>query len=737
MPTLATLARTLTVVSLLAVLVLVPPSGGVGRAVPVPPTVPAQAARVAYAALPLAFAQNQGQADPAIRFLARGSDFSLALAADALTLSLAPPASSNHGNIPPPGAALRFTFPGANPAPTISAAEPLPGTVNYLIGNDPSQWRTAVPTAAKVRYRDLYPGIDLDIYGRQAEDWEYDVIVAPGVDPTAFTLAIGGAVAVMRDDTSGDLVIGTGTGEVRQHTPVLYQEVGGERRVVGGGYVLRGDDMVGFAVGAYDPTLPLVIDPSLAYSTYLGGSGSDLGHGIAVDVAGNAYVTGSAGTSFPTTPGSYQSAYSGNYDVFVTKLNATGSALYSTYLGGSGTDVGYAITVDNGGDAYITGTAFGTFPTTVGAFQTVSNGGSAFVTKLNPNGTALVYSTFLGNGGNVTPAGVVRDSAGDVFVTGRALGGVPITPGAYQTIYNGFDQAFVTKLNATGAGLVYSTYLSGTGALPTGAAGIAIDGAGNAYLTGGTNDPTFPTTPGAYQRTFRGGGDTVPFVTKMNATGNALVYSTYLGGSIVGSESGIAVDTSGNAYVTGPVALVTKLNAAGSALVYNSGFVLGNGNIIAPTGIAIDSADNAYVTGYSDGALITTPGAYQPTNAGASDAFVVKLNPSGTVLYSTYLGGVFVDHGTGIAVDNVGNAYIVGYTDGSFPTTPGAYQTIYGGDPFDAFVAKFSLAAPPNPLPAPQPTVPPAGGPPAPVPRPQPSIPPAGGPPAPLPPPRP
>jgi len=450
-----------------------------------------------------------------------------------------------------------------------------------------------------------------------------------------------------------------------------------------------------------------------------------------VDASGNAYVTGSTSwySSFPTTPGAFQTTNGGQSTAFVTKLNATGSALvYSTYLGGSVVDSGNGIAVDASGNAYVTGSTLSSnFPTTPGAFQTTIGGAeNVFVTKLNVTGSALLYSTYLGGGGQIAGCavdqdggnGIAVDASGNAYVTGYAQSpNFPTTPGAFQTalgvgsrpcVYGVQQNAFVSKLNTDGSALVYSTYLGG-GGYDTGK-GIALDASGNAYIAGPTQSGNFPTTPGAFQTTCPP-YNACSFVSKLNAAGSALVYSTYLSTGAApgsGSAQGLALDASGNAYVTGYILwdslreqiFVSKLNAAGSALVYYT--YLGGINSGAGAGIAVDASGNAYVTGlanWANGAgFPTTPGAFQTTfGGGDDDAFVSKLNAAGSALvYSTYLGGSGNDRGSGIAVDASGNAYVTGYAYSSnFPTTPGAFQTTSSGDSFVAKLSLGSIASPP------------------------------------------
>ncbi|HVX63807.1 MAG TPA: SBBP repeat-containing protein, partial [Pirellulales bacterium] len=488
---------------------------------------------------------------------------------------------------------------------------------------------------------------------------------------------------------------------------------------VAGCFVLEGADRVGFAVGAYDASLPLVIDPVLDYSTYLGGSDYQFGNAIAVDAAGNAYVTGYTGsTDFPVTPGAYQTSDAGEA-AFVAKLSAAGAGLvYCTYLGGSDDDRGNALAVDAAGNAYVTGYTGSTdFPVTSGAYQTSigAHGEDAFVAKLSADGAVLVYSTYLGGSLSDEGYGIAVDAVGASYVTGYTQStDFPATPDAYQTSKAGYDDGFVAKLSADGANLVYSTYLGGDN-YNTDSHDIAVDGAGNAYVTGITESANFPVTPGAYQTSF-GGGYRDAFVAKLSVDGASLVYSTYLGGSLSDEGYGIAVDAAGNAYITGvtfsddfPItpgayktslggwvrdAIVAKLSADGASLVYST--YLGGGGSQGNS-IAVDGAGYAYVTGEAGSSgFPTTPDAYQTIYGGGHDAFVAKLSVDGaSAVYATYLGGVISDVGSGIAVDGDGNAYVTGYTESrDFPVTPGAFQTSSAGGMFvsyDVFVAKFVL----------------------------------------------
>jgi hypothetical protein len=659
----------------------------------------------AYGKLPLSFEANQGQARAEVKFLSHGGGYALFLTASEAVLAMKK-------------GVLRMRLLGSNSSVQATALEKLPGTVNYFIGNDPKKWRTNVPTYGKVEYRNIYPGVDLVYYGNQ-QQLEYDLVVGPGVDAGVARLGIGGANRIELDHL-GDLELRTSAGTVRLRKPVAYQRTANGNRPVEARYARRGADEIAFEIGAYDHTQPLIIDPVLVYSTYLGGSSDDTGSdgpingNIALDSAGNAYVSGyTSSTNFPTQD-PFQPSNGGMFNAFVTKLNPSGTVLvYSTYLGGRSDDLGGGITVDSMGNAYLTGQATSNnFPTTPGAFQTFKQSAgldtAAFVTELNSTGSMLLYSTYLSGSSSDFGFGIAVDSAGRASVTGQATStNFPVTPGAPQATRGAEYNAFVTTLAAGGGSLVFSTYLGGSGSFLDMGVGIALDSSANIYVTGTTGSSNFPLV-NPLQPAYGGGFDA--FVTKLNPLTSTLVYSTYLGGSKVDSGIGIAVDTTGSAYVTGYTsstnfptanpyqssllgtaptnqnAFVAKLNPAGAALVYST--YLGY-NISAGQGIAVDSTGAAYVTGNAE-ANFPLVGSLQSFD-GALNPFVTKFNPAGSALiYSTYLGGY--GSGTGIAVDTVGDAYVTGYllaATPAFPTTPGAAQTTYGGGT-DAFVAKIT-----------------------------------------------
>jgi hypothetical protein len=538
----------------------------------------------AYGKLPLVFEANRGQTDPQVQFLSRGPGHTLFLTPTEAVLVLSKWEESSKGKFESRQKAirtvLRMAFLGANAEPRVVGHDELPGKANYFIGNDPTKWRTHVPTYAKVQYRDLYPGVDLIYYGTHRH-LEYDVVVRAGADPNRIVLGFQGADR-LEVDAQGDLVLRTAAGAIRQRKPVIYQEVGGVRKEIPGGYVLTGEHQVGFKVAAYDTSQPLVIDPALFYSTYLGGTGGDTGAAIAVDAAGNAYVTGVTDSSdFPTTTGAFQTTFSGgiNGDAYVTTLNPAGSAVvYSTYLGGSGDENGVGIAVDAAGNAYVTGfTNSSNFPTTTGAFQTTFSGlDDAFVTKLNPTGSVLVYSTYLGGSGGYDHGnGIAVDAAGNAYVTGQTVpytiysSNFPTTTWAFQTTLGGGYDAFVTKLNPTGSALVYSTYLGGND--NDQGFGIAVDAAGNAYVTGYTNSSDFPTTTGAFQTTLGGGNDA--FVAKITDTQTLTVTKVGSGdGTVTSSPTGITCGTTCSAsFASGTSVTLTATAFSGSTFTGWSG----------------------------------------------------------------------------------------------------------------------------------------------------------------------
>jgi hypothetical protein len=741
------------------------PVPAAGTAVTAPTPAQAPAVRQQYGQLPLSFEANVGQAAAPVQFLAHGAGYSLFLTATEAVMALNPragqasqPASMSSQpstpNLQPtaPGAVVRMQVLGGNVTPRVVGLDPLPGKVNYFLGNDPRQWGTNVATYAKVEYRNVYPGINLDYYSHQGQ-LEYDFVVAPGADPHVIQLDISGADQMSLND-QGDLVLHVGGQDVVQHKPVVYQQVNGTRQQVASAFVLLDpltaeptttrslpltSHQIGFVLGGYDASRPLVIDPVLSYSTYLGGSKGDVGAGIAVDASGNAYLTGgTSSTDFPTV-NAFQPILAGTANAFVTKVSADGSTLlYSTYLGGSNGDAGAGIAVDSSGNAYLTGSTTSTDFPTVNAFQPSKGGGvytdNAFVAEVSADGSSLVYSSYLGGSGysyygqGDYGESIAVDAAGEACVTGTTRSTDFPTANALQPTKGGVSYiptAFVTKVSADGSSLVYSSYLGGSNG-DTGA-GIAVDAAGNAYLTGSTDSTDFPTA-NAFQPTNKGYSNA--FVTKVSADGSSLVYSSYLGGSggdHYGGDNGagIAVDGAGNAYVTGGTsstdfpttpgafqptnaggfdnynAFATKLSADGGSLVYSS-YLGGSGYCNlggcygdTGAGIAVDGAGSAHVTGSAHSTNFPTAHAFQPTKPGpyyTYNAFITKVSADGSSLvYSSYLGGSGTDSGYGIAVDASGNAYVTGYTTSTDFPTANAFQPFKGGGSniANAFVTKI------------------------------------------------
>ena len=625
-------------------------------------------------------------------------------------------------------AAIRMHLVGGNAQPQISAGNQLPGHSNYFIGNDRSQWHSNVAQFARVSYRDVYPGVNLAFYGKQKQ-LEFDFIVAPGASVAPIRLGVSGAKRVVTDD-SGNLILASSAGDVLLHKPVAYQQKDGARQPVDARFVLQAHNQVSFELGNYDRSRELVIDPAVSYATYLGGTLEDDAYGIAIDTNGDAYVTGqTTSTNFPTVAGGFKTTNSGVFDAFVTKVSANGSSLvYSTYVGGSGEDSGNAIAVDASGNAFVAGGTGSTDFPHIGGFQTSLKGGlDAFVFELNSSGAALTYSTYLGGTGNDYASGIALHG-GVAYVVGSTFSSDFPTANPIQSMLKGSSNGFVTAVNSSGSALVYSTYLGGgSGDF---AAAVAVDSTGKAYVTGATPNPSFPVTSGAFQTTCGSdgtcnGGLPDAFVTVINAAGNAYVYSTFLGGEGIDQGLGIAVDSVGDAYVTGltqssghfplksPLqaafgggtqdAFVTELNPTGSALVYST--FLGGSLSNAGTGIALDGSNNAYVTGQTNSTDFPLKSATQSALSGGNDAFVTEINASGSaLLFSTYLGGTQNENTNSsganlaaigaIAVDSAGaNIYVAGNTASTnFPATAGSKQTANGGGT-DAFVAKYSLTA--------------------------------------------
>jgi hypothetical protein len=683
-----------------------------------------------YARLPLSFERNLGQTDRRVKFLARGPHYTLFLTSDEAVLALqqngARQGKPGAPSVPP--AVVRVRLVGANDGAQVSGLDELPGRSNYFVGNDPQGWHTQIPTYAKVLYRNAYPGIDAVYYGRQGQ-METDYVVKPGGDAGLIRMGIEGAQK-LEVDREGNLVLQVDGGAVRFERPVAYQENGGRRSSVAAHYALAGQREVKVEVGQYDHRSPLIIDPVLIYSTYLGGTGGDVAYGIAVDSSGNAYVTGStASNDFPITS-AIQPDTAGDGDVFVTKLNAAGTGLiYSTFLGGGKVDTATCIAIDASGNAYVAGqTTSPDFPTSPGGFQLTYGGiGDGFVAKIGPAGSTLIYSSFLGGSAPDSVQAIGLDPSGSAYLAGSTQSSdfptvTPLQVGNDGcTTINGApscsSDAFVAKVSPEGTKLEYSTYLGGSDA--DYGQGIAVDNAGIAYVSGYTYSTDFP-TQNAFQSSNRGGVDA--FLTALNATGTTLVYSTYLGGSGQDRVFGMAIDAIGSIYLVGDTtskdfpttansfqssnagqgdAFVCKLSPGATSLVYST--LLGGAGVDQASGVALDSSGNAYVTGFTNSSDFPTVdplqrilgvfGASSCGTAACTDAFIAHLLTSGQVVYTTYLGGSGADTGRAIAVDSNGQAYVAGSTGSvNFPAIAGASQGAYvgTGSTTNAFIAKVS-----------------------------------------------
>jgi hypothetical protein len=664
-----------------------------------------------FARLPILFIKNKGQLDKSVEYYVKTTAQTLYFTRDGVAFDLTRYNRAEAIN-PDCRQAERLVFSldflGANSQPVIDGTVKDNAVANYFIGNDPEKWRTDIPTYIEVVYRDIYPAIDLILRGKD-NVLEYEFVVRPGASPDDIALAYNGidSLSIQNDN----LLIGTAFGPMRQYKPYIYQQIGNETRKVAGGFRLGRGNSYGFYVAAYDNRYPLIIDPTLAYSTYLGSNGNDQGFGIAVDQAGSAYVTGfTDSTNFPTQIPS-QGTYAGGFsDVFVAKLSPAGNSLvYSTYLGGSGIDEGHGIAVDSAGSAYVTGaTSSSDFPTQNPYQATNAGGFDVFVTKLSPAGNSLIYSTYIGGFNSDIGRAIAVDSTGSAYITGysSAITNYP-TKNPFQGANAGHIDAIVTKLSPAGNSLIYSTFFGGHA--DDFGDGIAVDSTGSAYIVGTTNSDNLITW-NAFQATKGGGFDA--FVVKFSPAGNSLAYSTYLGGTGADTGNGIAVDAAGSAYVTGftsssnfPTqnpyqgtiaggvnAYVTKLSPAGNSLVYST--YLGGSGGDTGNGIAVDAAGSAYVTGFTSSTDFPTENPSQGTNAGGVDAFVARLSAAGNSLaYATYLGGSGDDEANGIAMDAAGSAYVTGFTNSSDFPTRNPYQGTFAGV-FDAFVAKLAQIQP-------------------------------------------
>jgi len=699
-----------------------------------------------FGRLPLSFEANHGQTNQTADFIARGLDCTLFLSSTEAVLTMKPGAGRKENALAGKSSemgtrnrqsAIKLKLLNASASPA-DAAGLMEGKSNYFIGNDPGEWRTDIPNYSSVRYRGVYPGIDVVYYGNQRRI-EYDFVVSPRSDPSQIRLAFEGAEEIAIDQ-QGALLLDIGDEQLRMRAPVIYQESNGARRQIAGRYILLDNNspsptphsplpisVVGFQIDDYDTNETLIIDPVLEYSTFYGGSGTDIAYGIAVDRQGSVYITGQTSSlNFPTK-NPFEPVLSGANDAFVVKLTPQGNTVvFSTYIGGRNSgDRGWAIAVDRAGNVYFTGeTTSLNFPTYNPAQPNFRGGIDVFVTKLSIQGNVLLYSTYLGGSFTDVAYGIALDRFDSAYVTGRTESSNFLTKNPLQPSLGGQRDAFVTKLSPDGE-ILFSTYLGGEPTAPGGrdeeaGYGIALDVLQNVYVAGFTSSPNFPLV-NPIQRAFGGVEDA--FVTKLDSTGSAILYSTFIGGARVDNARAIAVDGFGNAYITGytlspdfpslnalqPVygvggdAFVTKLNGAG-ALVYST-FLGGSADeniglisdLTPSCGIAVDTRGFAYVTGKTASQNFPVARPIQAALLGDTDAFVAKIDPAGSALvFSTYLGSSFTgltgldERGLGIAMGPGGGVYVTGQVlKSDFPTV-GPAQNNYGGGLSDAFIAKIT-----------------------------------------------
>lgn len=664
-------------------------------------SLPARTASTASANPPvadpaIAFERNAGQADARVAFLARANQATLFIGEDG--------ASTLAWRSEPGVASVRISFEGASARTGVFGVDELPGTVNHLRGSDPAAWTTGVARYRLVRATNVSTGIDV-VYHATAGALEYDVVVAPDADPSSVVLTIDGATS-LRLTHDGDLVMETPGGDVVQRRPVAYQDIADARRAVPAAFRLAGGNRVAFTVGSYDRARPLVIDPKLTYSSYLGGTSPDRAFGIALDAAGNTYVAGRTfSIDFPTVA-AFQGFRDVDYDAFVTKFDVTGAnILYSTYLGGGDYDEALSLAVTPAGEAVIGGDSRSSnFPTAAPFQATIGGGIDGFVAKFSTSGAALVFSSYCGGSVTETIEAVATDASGTVYFGGatNSTTDYPVIA-ALQPVYGGGPHDGIYGRVSTAGALLNSSHIGGIADELVN--GLAVDTAGNLYMTGLTQGNGFPlVTP---FQSVNGGIDA--FVTKVASGFGGLTYSSYLGGASDDAGTGIVVDAAGNAYVSGytkstnfPTVVpfqptlegnfdgfVAKVNAAGSGKVYAS--YLGGDLEDRAFGIAVDATGSATVTGQTRSLNFPVVSPSQAANGGnlLNDAFVTRVGATGRLLvYSTYLGGSTTDVGLAVAVDSARVAYVAGYSDSSnFPTVAANQPTRAGVD--DAFITRI------------------------------------------------
>jgi hypothetical protein len=669
---------------------------------------------------PLSFEANQRQAPPDAQFVCRTPSLTVLVKQSGLTFSVRtnPAPHTALQTTPPPQFAtsriLEMRFAHARPDSTWTAEEKFPAESNYFLGSAAGNWITGVPHYASVRYHRVYPNIDVAYYG-SSRNLEYDLVVAAHGDPGLVRLAFTGIDGIQLSP-SGDLLLRTAGQSVRLNHPTAYQVIHGARHLVAVSFVPRGRQ-IGFRLGSYDPERPLIIDPVLSYSTYLGGTDDEGIFGIGFDREGNLYVAGETSSlDFPARH-AVQSKVGGNYDAFVSKFDPSGSRLiYSTYLGGSMYDHAVGIAVDPRGSVYVAGlTNSPDFPVFHALQSKLAGSYDAFVTRLSPSGSQLVYSTYLGGAGFDTASGIAINRRGDAFVVG-STGSLdfPITANALQRVCDQgalpglcFNDAFVTRLDPAGAKLVYSTYLGG--AQYDEAGSVAIDDQDQAWVVGQTSSTNFP-VKAAFQPALAGPANA--FLTSLNAAGSSIVFSSYLGGNGYDGANAVALDGYRNIYIAGFTSstnfptlhpfqaalagqsdvFVTRVHAGGARLDYST--YLGGTDFDYPLAVAVDALGDASVVGFTFSTDFPVKNALFPKfQGGQADAFVTRLDRSGAALsYSTYLGGSGGDFGYALHTDLTGAAWVGGSTASTDFPVAHAFQPKYAGGPYDAFLSRIRLA---------------------------------------------
>lgn len=646
--------------------------------------------------LPISFEENLGQADKEVKFISHGRDYNLLLTSNkALLLTNSKEFDS-----------LELEFLGANSNTQLVGKNKLDTKTNYLLGNNENNWQKSVNNYKEVTYKELYPGIDLVFYGKE-KNLEYDLVIAPKVDPGLVKLHFqelnNSHQTSIEIDKQGDLLVNTKSGILRQHKPFIYQEIEGRQIAINGSYKKHNDNTIGFSLAEYNQDFPLVIDPEISFSTYLGGQLTDQASAIAVDREGNSYIVGTTSSNnFPLVKPLQASPGGGPLDIFIAKLSADGSSLvYTTYLGGSSIDQAFDIAVDSSNNIYVTGlTISSNFPTK-SALQAQKGGGvfDAFVTKINASGSELVYSTYLGGNDDDQGFSLAVNQQGNVFITGSTAS--RNFPGVTEGVLNGITDGFVTQLNRQGTAVIYSRFLGGND--EDEASSIAIDSQDNAYITGDTFSPNFPVKDGVQANL---AGEQDAFISKLNPNGD-VVYSSYLGGTGNDSAIDIAVDLEGNAYITGSTAssnfpikdalqmtnagggdaFITKITATGNELIFST--YLGGTLTDNASSIALDPSGNIYVSGTTFSTNFPMLRPVQDKNKGNNDVFLTKINSAGNnLLYSTYLGGTGQDDSLGITVDTLGTTYLAGTSISTDFPVVNALQSVSAGTA-DAFIAKI------------------------------------------------